>query len=148
MPVAWMISSNGREETICFFLKTIRTWNPHTAPWYFMSDMSTEQLKAIVQVYPETQLLFCWWHVLNAWQKHLVIESHPELWELLKNWIRITDQEEFNKCWQKIQILALPSMWEYLQTYYLGGNGLWTSDPKFWSAVYWVGHQIMTPICF
>jgi hypothetical protein len=136
-----MVSSNAKEETIHFFLCMIRDWNT-VIPRFFMSDMAIEQLKAIVRVYHESQILFCWWHVLHAWQQHFIPEHYPELWELLRQWIRVTGQNEFDLIWKKIQILAPASFREYLATYYLGGNGQW-SDPKYWSGIHRVGRNIL-----
>lgn len=129
MPAAWMISSNGQEETIDYFLNTIRTLHPTVIPKRFMSDKDRAQLNAIQRRYAESCLLLCWWHVLHAWQQHFVTCHHPELWELLKKWVRITDEVDFETSWDKIKAIAPPSMIEYLQTN-------WLDERHLWSAVY------------
>jgi hypothetical protein len=85
-----------------------------------MSDFDWCQLNSISRRYPKARLFLCWWHVLHAWQHHFVTQYYPELWELLKRWIRITDQAEFDACWEEIQTLAPASVIEYLQTYWMG----------------------------
>jgi len=60
-------------------------------------------------------LLLCWWHVLHVWQQHFITTSFPELWDVLKSWIRITDETKFNKSWAKVQ----ESFTEYIITYWL-----------------------------
>ncbi|KAF8170157.1 hypothetical protein BJ912DRAFT_997691 [Pholiota molesta] len=45
-------------------------------------------MNSIQLVYPKATLFLCWWHVLHAWQQHFVTSSFPELWDLLKKWIR------------------------------------------------------------
>ena len=124
-----MISSNGIEETISFFLRAVRSQNPTVIPAFFMSDRDHAQMNVIRRVYLESVILLCWWHVLHAWQQHFAINHYPELWDLLKRWIRITDLAEFSAAWQKIQGIAPASVTEYLKTYWLG-------DIKLWSAVY------------
>jgi hypothetical protein len=69
-------------------------------------------------------LLLCWWHVLRAWQQHFITTSFPELWDVLKSWIRITDETEFNKSWAKVQ----ESFTEYIITYWLPGAGYVVCD--------------------
>ncbi len=110
VPAAWMVSSNGTEDTISFFLASIRTRNPSITPEYFMSDKDHAQLNAIKKIYPESAVLLCWWHVLHSWQQHFVITSFPTLWTLLKKWIRITDHKEFWEHWAEIKSEAPPSV--------------------------------------
>lgn len=129
MPSAWMISSNGTEATIKFFLRTIRTENPSIHPKNFMSDKDQGQLNAIKGVYPESRVFLCWWHVLHAWQQHFATTSFPELWELMKRWIRITDKISFDACWHEIQSIAPASVIEYLKIN-------WLNETELWSAVF------------
>jgi hypothetical protein len=126
-PVAWMISSNATEVTIDFFLAQLRLRNPSVIPKKFMSDRDPGQMNSIQRRYYEAQLLLCWWHVLHAWQQHFVTTHYPELWEKLKYWIRISDEKEFNKCWQEIQSLAPGSFLEYLNTYWIPVRDLWSA---------------------
>ncbi|KAJ7588438.1 hypothetical protein C8J56DRAFT_890227 [Mycena floridula] len=62
-----------------------------------------------------------------------------ELWDLLKRWIRVTNESEFQAMWEKIQSLgfAPPSMVEYLQK-------TWLPVRDMWSAIYHVNHSIDT----
>ncbi len=119
MPAAWMISSNGTEDTISFFLQLVQTQNPGLFPEIFMSDKDHAQMNAIKSCYPKSTLLLCWWHVLHAWQQHFVVSSFPALWDILKKWIQITDPVEFWEYWSEIKFLAPKSMIEYLQSYWL-----------------------------
>jgi hypothetical protein len=124
-----MISSNAQEETIDYFLHTIRRQNPSIIPTQFMSDKDRGQMNVIQRRYPESRLLLCWWHVLHAWQQHFVISQFPELWDLMKKWLRMTSRKDFDVCWVEIQSLAPPSVVKYLQTN-------WLDEPHLWSAVY------------
>jgi hypothetical protein len=110
-----------------------------------MSDFDWPQINACIDVYQaslETYrrdleayrwdfILLCWWHVLHAWQKHFHITSHPELWDLLKRWIRMTDLNEFNTAWAKIQAMAPTKFVKYLNSYWMSPQVV-----KMWSAVY------------
>lgn len=131
-----MLSSNGTEATVDFFLAKLRKANPNVKPKIFMSDKDHAQMNSIKRRYPESRLLLCWWHVLHAWQQHFVTTHYPELWELMKGWIRITDQAEFDSCWVKIQALAPESVIEYLKTY-------WLNEPELWSAIHRVKRGVL-----
>ncbi|KAJ7732434.1 hypothetical protein B0H16DRAFT_1328742, partial [Mycena metata] len=135
MPAAWMISSNGKEVTVDFFLNTILLENPSIVPFIFMSDFDYAQLNSIRRRYPGSKLLLCWWHVLHAWQQHFSTHHHPILWELLKSWIRITDQDEFDARWVEIKAIAPDSVTEYLEKF-------WMKEVALWSAVYRVDRTI------
>jgi hypothetical protein len=125
-----MISSNATEATIDFFLDTLREKNPKVIPSKIMSDFDKAQINAIRRRYPESQIFLCWWHVLHAWQQHIIISHYPELWDLLKGWIRLTDEAEFNECWTKIQALAPASFVEYLQVYWLPVWKMWSARER------------------
>jgi hypothetical protein len=103
-----------------------------------MSDFDWPQINACIDIYEETYrwnlevyrrdfILLCWWHVLHAWQKHFHITSHPELWDLLKRWIRMTDLDDFNTVWAKIQAMA-PT--KFVESYWM------LPQVVMWLAVY------------
>jgi len=130
IPVGWMISSNAKEDTINFFLQSIRLQSPDVIPEYFMSDKDRAQMNAVRRQYPTSTLLLCWWHVLHAWHQHFSITVYPSIWSLLKSWVRITDKTNFWECWNQIKVASAPeSLLEYLETY-------WIPDIRLWSAVY------------
>lgn len=118
IPLAWLIASNGQEETLAHYLRLYQARNPK-APRWFMSDRDQAQLNAIRLIYLAVQLLLCWWHVLHAWQQHFSTSDFPELWEQLKKWIRITDEKEFQDAWTKIQQLSPASFREYLERHWI-----------------------------
>ncbi|KAJ7092324.1 hypothetical protein B0H15DRAFT_905686 [Mycena belliarum] len=128
-----MLASSGTQATIAFFLRVHRARNPLTIPRNIMTDFDRAQINAILQEYFHAllRIFLCWWHVLHAWQKHFHTTKHPELWELLKRWIRMTDLTEFNATWIKIKEMAPPAFVVYLTTYWMPENIL-----KMWSAMY------------
>jgi hypothetical protein len=127
MPIAWMISSNAQQETLTFFLRTVRAANSDVKPARFMTDKDRAQINSIRIVFPESQLQLCWWHVLHDWHQYFMTSHHPELWNLLKAWVRITDQGEFDRQWEKIQKIAPKSVIDYLQAEWLGDRNLWSA---------------------
>jgi len=131
VPASWMISSNGTEDTLNFFLRSIWLQSPKVSPEFFMSDKDHAQLNAITRQFPKSARLLCWWHVLHAWQQHFVTSHFPELWNLLKDWIRISDTANFWEQWGKIKQVAPQSVAEYLETYWLGSETI-----KLWSAIF------------
>ena len=76
-----MVSSNGTEATIQYFLSFVKMHSPEITPRITMSDRDKAQMNAVKAVYPETTLLLCWWHVLRAMQMHFRTEEFLELWE-------------------------------------------------------------------
>lgn len=125
-----MVSSNATEPTVNFFLETLRKRNPDVIPSVFMSDFDKTQIKVIPRWYPEALLLLCWWHVLHAWQQHITTSHYPELWALLKGWIRITNKSQFDECWEKIQVLAPASFISYIMEYWLPVRELWSAQER------------------
>ena len=132
MPAAWMISSNAIQETITYFLRTIATHNPTVMPAIVMSDKDQAQMNAVRDVFPKSRLYLCWWHVLHAWQQHFNICAYPVLWEKLKLFIRITDEQQFWREWEAIQACAPPSVTKYLTDHWLKDRSI----VMLWSAVY------------
>ncbi|KZV87284.1 hypothetical protein EXIGLDRAFT_840088 [Exidia glandulosa HHB12029] len=129
LPVAWMVSSNGTEQTLTHFLRVFRARNP-VVPRIWMSDKDRAQLNSLRAVYSElfVLVLLCWWHVLHAWQQHFSTTLYATLWTLLKRWIRITDEAEFWTHWEAIQREAPASFIEYIKKE-------WLPEREMWSAV-------------
>ncbi|KAF5333285.1 hypothetical protein D9611_002793 [Ephemerocybe angulata] len=124
-----MISSDGTEETVSLFLESIHSRFPDINPEYFMTDKDYAQINSIGRVHPSAEILLCWWHVLHAWQQHISITAYPEVWRLMKTWVRITDASEFSERWASIKAIAPASVIEYLEKN-------WMPITKMWSAVY------------
>jgi hypothetical protein len=127
VPVAWMLSSNGTEATINFFLHFVKALSPEITPRITMSDRDQAQMNAIKAVYPETTLLLCWWHVLRAMRMHFRIEEFPELWERVREWVKTPDQSRFNSVWEWIKTdPSVPlSFVDYLKVNWMGIVPLW-----------------------
>ncbi|KAI0037342.1 hypothetical protein FA95DRAFT_1507072, partial [Auriscalpium vulgare] len=135
IPVAWMLSSDGTEETVDYFIGLVKKRSPTVNPRIAMTDRDFAQINSIRRHYPEALILLCWWHVLHAWRQHFVVAHHERLWDRLQKWIRMVDEAEFEKCWREIQELAPPSVLEYLTTY-------WLPYREMWSAVFRKGRHI------
>jgi hypothetical protein len=140
IPIAWMLASNGRHETILYFLHLNHLRSPGVNPRYIMSDFDWAQINACkiasvdwkhINNERTSFILLCWWHVLHAWQQHFHIPQSPELWELLKKWIRMENQEDFDAAWDQIKQTAPDTFVEYLKE-------TWMKDEvvAMWSAVY------------
>ena len=114
-----MLASSGTEETISYFIFLVQGQSLHTIPLRIMTDRDLAQINACIRRFPSAMILLCWWHVLRAWQQHLVTSCHTRLWELLKSWIRLTDAAQFDATWTEIQVLALPEFLKYLQDYWM-----------------------------
>ena len=131
-----MLSSNAQQETIDYFLAMLWKNNPDVIPECWMTDFDKAQINAIRNQHPESKHVYlCWWHVLHAWQQHIVINHYPELWELLKAWVRLTDRLQFDMQWKQIKDLAPQSFIDYI-------NDTWFPVVAMWSAIFRTDHSI------
>jgi transposase-like protein len=122
-----MLLSNGTEATIKYFLNFVKMRSPEIAPQITMSDHDQAQMNAIKAVYPDTTLLLCWWHVLRAMQMHFRTEEFPEVWERVREWVKMSDQATFDSLWEWFQTNpSVPrSFVDYLQTNWMSIVSLW-----------------------
>ena len=98
-----MLSSNGTQLTIEFFLNMIKARSPEISPSIFMTDCDQAQVNAICSAFPSCgRIFYCWWHVLRAIWTHFNTKEFPKLWELIQDWVHVTDNNEFNKYWAQI----------------------------------------------
>src|SRR5216684_4641090 len=99
-----MLSSNGMQATIEYFLNLIKSQNPEISPSIFMTDRDHAQVNAIHAAFPQCQRVFyCWWHVLQAIHTHFNTKEFPKLWSLIQDWVRLIDDDKFNIYWKQIQ---------------------------------------------
>jgi hypothetical protein len=131
-----MLASSGSQATIAYFLRIHRARSPLTIPRNIISDFDWGQINACILEY-QAFIFLCWWHILHSWQQHFHISTHPNLWELLKKWIRITDKAEFDATWVKIQEIAPSSFVNYLTQYWMPERVV-----HMWSAVYRTARSI------
>jgi hypothetical protein len=123
-----MLSSNGTEATITYFLNFVKMRNADILPAIIMTDRDKAQMNAITAVYPETTVLLCWWHVLCVIRMHFRTEEFPELWERIRAWVKISDQILFDSWWQEMQTdPSVPlSLVDYLKVNWMGIIPLWS----------------------
>ena len=124
-----MVSSNATEAMIDYFIAMLWKHNPSIIPARWMSDFCKEQLKVLDRYYPNSVIYLCWW------QQHLVISHYKDLWTLLKGWVHIVEQSEFDACWAKVQQLAPESFVDYITT-------TWMPVVKLWSTIWQTDHTI------
>jgi len=92
-----MLSSNGTQATIQYFLNLVKAQSPEVSPNIFMTDRDQAQVNSIRAIFPECRCIFyCWWHVLRAIQTHFNTKEFLELWSLIQDWIHTTDENQFN----------------------------------------------------
>jgi hypothetical protein len=130
IPVGWMLASNGCQETIHYFVRLVQNQSPLVIPRYIMTDFDHAQINACRAGYrSQAFILLCWWHLLHAWQQHFAISKFPELWELLKKWVRMDEEEDFKQAWREIQRTALSKVVQYLTDYWMPDTVV-----RMWSA--------------
>jgi hypothetical protein len=129
VPVAWMLSSNGTQATIQYFLNLIKAQSPAISPSIFITDRDQAQVNSIRAVFPECRCVFyCWWHVLQAIWTHFNTKEFPDLWSLIQDWVCTTDDNEFNACWKYIEqdTLVPKSVAEYIARDWLPHKEMWS----------------------
>ena len=108
-----------------------------------MLDCDWAQINPAWRWWPLALVMLCWWHVLHVWHQHLQIYEHPVLWELLKGWIWITEEDEFNEVWAKIQALAPPKFTQYIQDYWWKHRAMWSATSCQDRTIYMMGDTNM-----
>ncbi|XP_056587061.1 uncharacterized protein LOC130407814 isoform X4 [Triplophysa dalaica] len=64
VPVAFIVTSNEKESTLGLALQQFRRVCP--APRCFMVDKDMCEINALRRVFPESDILLCWYHVMQA----------------------------------------------------------------------------------
>jgi hypothetical protein len=63
-------------DSIAEALRMFRTWNPDWQPRYVMADKSDAEKNALTAVFPESTLLLCDFHRLQAWWRWINDSQH------------------------------------------------------------------------
>src|SRR6266404_7816178 len=98
-----MLASNGTQATIKYFMTLIKYRAPEVSPTIFVTNRDQAQVNAICDVYPNSHVLYCWWHVLRAIRCHFVVTEFLDLWTLIQKWVRSPNLYEFDTWWDNIQ---------------------------------------------
>ena len=125
-----MLSSNGTQTTIEYFLRLIKAQSPGISPSIFMTDRNHAQENAIRAAFPECQRVFyCWWHVLRAIRTHFNTKEFEDLWVLIQDWVRMVDDDEFKASWTQIQgdTKVPKSVAEYIAREWLPHKEMWSA---------------------
>jgi hypothetical protein len=98
-----MLSFNGTQTTIEYFLRLVKAQSPGINPSIFMTDHNHMQENAIYTAFPECKHIFyCWWHVLRAIYTHFNTKEFEDLWMLIQDWVCMVDDNEFKASWTQI----------------------------------------------
>ena len=125
-----MLSSNGTQVTIEFFLNQIKARSPEISPSIFMTDRDHAQVNAIRSAFPNCpRIFYCWWHVLRAIRTYFNTKEFLDLWSLIQDWVCTTDEKEFNVWWAQIQgDTDVPSsVAEYIGREWLPHKEMWSA---------------------
>jgi len=95
-----------------------------------MTDRDQAQVNSIRVAFPECRRIFyCWWHVLWAIRTHFNTKEFLDLWSLIQDWVRTTDDNEFNVYWKYIkEDTSVPkSMAQYITRDWLPYKEMWST---------------------
>lgn len=125
IPVAFLISSDGKTETLTKFLTAFKSICPTVGT--FMTDNDEAEINAIRNVFPESNHLLCWWHVLKAWKEKLrqvgCGSDDPLFWEKLVAFLKSSNN--FDEEYNKIVEISSPQFAKYLDTYWVNMKEKW-----------------------
>ena len=94
-----MLSSNGTQLTIEFFLNLIKAWSPEISPLIFMIDRDHAQVNAIRTAFPQCgHIFYCWWHVLRAIRTHFNTKEFSRVTSLLLILVSRVDLSTLDMC--------------------------------------------------
>jgi hypothetical protein len=128
-----MLSSNGTQTTIEYFLRLVKAQSPGISPSIFMTDRDHAQENAICAAFSECQHVFyCWWHMLRAIRTHFNTKEFEELWALIQDWVRMVDDDEFKASWTQIQgDTKVPrSVAQYIAREWLPQKEMWSATSR------------------
>jgi hypothetical protein len=125
-----MLSSNGMQTTIEYFLRLVKAQSPGISPLIFMTDRDHVQENAICAAFPECQCVFyCWWHMLRAICMHFNTKEFEDLWALIQDWVCMVDDDKFKASWTQIQgdTKVPKSVAEYIAREWLPQKEMWSA---------------------
>jgi MULE transposase domain len=137
VPVAWMLMSNGTKETISFFLCWVQDGSPQVSPAVMMTDCDLAQIHMLENVYPDSQIFLCKWHVLHTMQSHFNIHEFLELWIKVRDLVNTPDKAVFNRLLAEISSNPLSP-----QTFVDYMKSQWIPNKEMWSKAYRQGLSI------
>lgn len=77
-----------------------------------MTDNDDAEIDAIKTIFPLSNHLLCWWHVLKAWKQKLrqvgYDSEDPDFWEKLVAFLK--SPNDFNEEYEKIRQIASPNL--------------------------------------
>ena len=94
-----------------------------------MTDRNQAQVNAIRATFPEcSHVFYCWWHVLRAIQTHFNTKHFLVLWSRIQDWVRTTNNDEFNVHWAYIEgDTSVPnSVAQYIARDWLPHKEMWS----------------------
>ena len=93
-----------------------------------MTDRDLAQIKAIKEVYSDSQIFLCIWHVLRAMRSHFVPDLFQTLWGKVKILVKTKDSQEFQRIWAEISTdPSIPeSFVQYLNTEWKPRSHMWS----------------------
>jgi MULE transposase domain len=140
-----MLTPNGMTNTISFFIHWVKETSPAVRPLIIMTDHDQAQMAALQQVYPESRMYLCMWHVLRAMRSHFVITEFPELWEKIQAWVRTKDLAEFHWLWDEISSdpSAPESFVRYLTVEWMPVSHLWSRTVRNIASIFEAGDTNM-----
>ncbi|KAE8740735.1 hypothetical protein FOCC_FOCC013755 [Frankliniella occidentalis] len=117
LPVGLILTSSESEEMVTIGLKLLMTIVPPNGfygrgskgPEIFMTDDSTAERNAIMNVFPDAILLLCLFHILQAFWKYVTLSEHKvstndqlHIFNLFRDWCYVEEEKEFMESYSKI----------------------------------------------
>jgi len=110
-----------------------------------MTNCDQAQIAALESVFPQSQILFCLWHVLHAMHSHFITTEFQGLWEKIKIWVKTEDIAKFYNIWDEISndSLVPESVVKYLKTEWLPVLHRWSMIGRKHQSIFEEGNTNM-----
>ncbi len=107
--VSWALVSNEQACVLQSALEIFRDVNSTEKLRFVVLDKDFAEIRAIREVFPNTSLVLCRWHCLQAVQRKMVqsmgrrnSELNNEILELFKKMVYAPSEEEYMRAWQSL----------------------------------------------
>ena len=127
-----MASSKSTTHSIQYFLAWVKAASPAVAPKILMTDCDQAQIAALRNVYPQSQIYLCLWHVLRVMRSHIVITEFPAVWNKIKSLVKTKDHTKFIKTHNEIlsNHRVSESFRAYLASEWLERSEMWALSAR------------------
>lgn len=131
VPLAYMIASSEAHGPVATFIKAVKGACPEFKPQHVVIDMSATEALALEISGLDAQVLWCWFHVVQAWTRYLKGKVANEMIDLILEHLRtIRHAPSIEQCNNRMVLFqhfltenGIGAIYQYFTDNYVSGNG-------------------------